>query len=56
MAAAIPLLVTMKKINQLIRGWINYYGIGSMKGFMQETEASASLYPIYRNNNAKALL
>ena len=26
-------------LNQLIRGWINYFGIGSMKGFLQEYSA-----------------
>ena len=35
-AAAIPLAVTFQRLNWLIRGWINYFGIGSMKGFMQE--------------------
>ena len=35
-AAARPLAVTFVKLNQLMRGWINYFGIGSMKGFMQE--------------------
>lgn len=35
-AAARPLSVTFVKLNQLMRGWINYYGIGSMKGFMQD--------------------
>ncbi|MCD8370123.1 MAG: group II intron reverse transcriptase/maturase [Clostridiales bacterium] len=38
-AAAIPLSMTVTKVNQILRGWINYYGIGSMKGFMQETGA-----------------
>ena len=23
-------------LNQLMRGWINYFGIGSMKGFLKE--------------------
>ena len=35
-AAARPLAVTFTKLNQLMRGWINYFGIGSMKGFIQE--------------------
>ena len=35
-AAARPLAVTFTKLNQLMRGWINYFGIGSMKGLMQE--------------------
>lgn len=35
-AAAIPLTVTVTKVNQILRGWINYYRIGSMKEFMKE--------------------
>lgn len=35
-AAARPIGVTFVKLNQLIRGWINYYRIGSMKGFMRD--------------------
>ncbi len=35
-AAARPLAVTFTKLNQLMRGWINYFGIGSMRGFIQE--------------------
>ena len=35
-AAARPLSVTFQKMNELMRGWINYYGIGSMKGYMKE--------------------
>ena len=35
-AAARPLAFTFQKMNWLMRGWINYYGIGSMKGFMKE--------------------
>ena len=35
-AAALPISVTVTKVNQIIRGWINYYGIGSMKGFLEE--------------------
>ena len=35
-AAAIPLVVTFKKVNDIVRGWINYYRIGSMKGFLDE--------------------
>lgn len=38
-AVAIPLSVTVTKVNQILRGWINYYGIGSMKGFMKEIGA-----------------
>lgn len=33
-AVAIPLSVTFTKLNQVIRGWINYFQIGSMKGFL----------------------
>lgn len=35
-AAATPLVVTFTKLNQIIRGWINYYRIGSMKGFLEQ--------------------
>ena len=35
-AAAIPLEVTFTKLNQIIRGWINYYRIGSMKSFLDK--------------------
>ena len=35
-AAAIPLVVTFKKINAIVRGWINYYRIGNMKVFLDE--------------------
>ena len=35
-AAALPLAVTFKKLNQVIRGWINYFRIGSMKLFIKE--------------------
>ena len=35
-AAARPIGVTFVKLNQLMRGWINYFGIGSMKGFLNE--------------------
>ena len=35
-AAAIPLSVTVNRVNQILRGWINYYGIGSMKGYLKE--------------------
>ena len=38
-AAAQPLPVTVNKVNEILRGWINYYRIGSMKGFMEETGA-----------------
>ena len=33
-AAAIPLSVSFVKLNQIMRGWINYYKIGSMKTFI----------------------
>ncbi|MBQ7499265.1 MAG: group II intron reverse transcriptase/maturase [Clostridia bacterium] len=35
-AVAVPLSVTFTKLNQVIRGWINYFRIGSMKGFLEE--------------------
>lgn len=35
-AAALPLAVTFTKVNQIVRGWINYYSIGSMKTFLKE--------------------
>ena len=35
-AVARPIGVTFTKLNQLIRGWINYFGIGSMKGFIKD--------------------
>jgi group II intron reverse transcriptase/maturase len=38
-AAARPMAITFTELNQLIRGWINYFGIGSMKGFMQDYSA-----------------
>ena len=34
-AAAIPLWVTFVKLNQILRGWINYFRIGSMKGWLK---------------------
>ncbi|MCF1602898.1 group II intron reverse transcriptase/maturase [Tetragenococcus halophilus] len=33
-AVSRPLTVTFTKVNQMIRGWINYYRIGSMKTYM----------------------
>ena len=36
-AAALPLSVTVTKVNEILRGWINYYAIGSMKLFLKET-------------------
>lgn len=35
-AVAIPLGVTITRLNQLMRGWINYFSLGSMKGFMKK--------------------
>lgn len=34
-AAARPMGDTFRKLNQLIRGWINYFSIGSMRNFMK---------------------
>ena len=33
-AVSTPLATTFTKLNQIIRGWINYFRIGSMKGFI----------------------
>ena len=33
-AVSTPLAITFTKLNQIIRGWINYFRIGSMKGFI----------------------
>lgn len=35
-AAARPLAITFPRLNWLIRGWINYYRIANMKGFLEE--------------------
>lgn len=35
-AIARPLAVTIKRVNEIIRGWINYFRIGMMKQFMEE--------------------
>ena len=35
-AVARPLAVTIKRVNEIIRGWINYFRIGMMKQFMEE--------------------
>ena len=35
-AAARPLSETFRTVNLKVRGWINYYCIGSMKGFLKE--------------------
>lgn len=34
-AAAIPLAETIKKVNQKLEGWINYYRLGDMKTFLK---------------------
>lgn len=34
-AASRPLVITFRRLNWLMRGWINYFGIGSMKTFME---------------------
>lgn len=33
-ATAIPTKILFIKLNQILRGWINYYRIGSMKGYL----------------------
>ncbi len=33
-AVSRPLAVTFTKLNQIMRGWINYFSIGDMKGFL----------------------
>lgn len=35
-AIARPLAVTVKRVNEIVRGWINYFRIGMMKQFMNE--------------------
>lgn len=35
-ATARPLAVTIKRVNQIVMGWINYFRIGMMKQFMEE--------------------
>lgn len=35
-AVARPLSVTVKRVNEIVRGWINYFRIGMMKQFMEE--------------------
>lgn len=35
-AASLPLAVTFTKVNQVVRGWINYFRIGSMNTFMKK--------------------
>ena len=31
-----PIAVTIKRVNEIIRDWINYFKIGMMKQFMEE--------------------
>ncbi len=38
-AVARPLAVTIKRVNEIARGWINYFRIGMMKQFMAELGA-----------------
>jgi group II intron reverse transcriptase/maturase len=35
-AVARPLSVTIRRVNEIVRGWINYFRIGMMKQFMEE--------------------
>lgn len=35
-AVSRPISITFTKINQIVRGWINYFKIGSMKSFIKE--------------------
>ena len=35
-ASALPLSTVFSKVNQIVRGWINYFRIGSMKTFLTE--------------------
>ena len=35
-AVAVQLSVTFKRVNEIVRGWINYFRISSMKMFMKE--------------------
>ncbi|CUO27260.1 group II intron reverse transcriptase/maturase [Eubacterium sp. am_0171] len=35
-AIARPLAVTIKRVNEIVKGWINYFRIGMMKQFMEE--------------------
>ncbi|MCU0081576.1 group II intron maturase-specific domain-containing protein [Extibacter muris] len=35
-AIARPLAVTIKRVNEIVRVWINYFRIGMMKQFMEE--------------------
>ncbi|WP_134168411.1 reverse transcriptase domain-containing protein [Breznakia blatticola] len=35
-ATSRPLAITFTRVNQIVRGWINYFRIGSMKTFLEE--------------------
>lgn len=35
-ATALPLSLAFTKVNQVVRGWINYFGIGTMNTFMDK--------------------
>ena len=35
-ASALPLSTVFTQVNQIVRGWINYFRIGSMKTFLKE--------------------
>lgn len=35
-ASTLPLSTVLTKVNQIVRGWINYFRIGSMKTFLKE--------------------
>ena len=61
-AVAVPLSVTFKRVNEIVRGWINYFRISSMKTFMEEfgqwlrhknqgyhSETMEKPYRIYKN-------
>ena len=37
--ASRPLVVTIKRVNEILRGWINYFRIGMMKMFIQDLGA-----------------
>lgn len=37
-AIASPLVVTIKRDNEIVRAWINYFRIGMMKQYMEALE------------------